>query len=193
MGSQSDRENCGESFGIRRFAFVFRVQKARIRPKLRGHLCALPRALGSALDGVRVGGLVGGREIVRSLTRSARTSPESTGCGVMQVVVAIGVVEPAKPIVVEAIAPTGDLFDVTSALKNVEHVDGVFLGPATQSAITVFVLAKEHGLVDRSKLLDLEEELSASRGLTVILTVRAHQGRDLRTLTGAADLLFDRG
>ena len=94
-----------------------------------------------------------------------------------------------------AAKPSADLFatEVTNLLRTVEHVDGAFLGPVTDSTVTVFVLAKEHGLVDRDALLDLEDQLSAARRLTVILTVRAHQGRDLRSLSGGADLLFSRG
>lgn len=79
-----------------------------------------------------------------------------------------------------------------AALAKLEHVDGAFLGAETDNALTVYVLAKEHGLVDREMLLDLEDELSAFRGMPVVLTVRAHQGRELRTLSGA-DLLFARG
>jgi hypothetical protein len=83
--------------------------------------------------------------------------------------------------------------DVASALASVEHVDGAFLGPVTEASVTVYVLAREHGLVDRSALLDIEDALSETRNETVILTVRAHQGRDLRAMSEGADLLFARG
>lgn len=90
---------------------------------------------------------------------------------------------------------TGSRFnaELIAALSEVPHVDGAYLGRETDVSVAVFVLAADHGLVPREMLLEIEDRLSAGRPKPVVLSVRAHQGRDLKDLAGNAGLLFSRG
>lgn len=81
---------------------------------------------------------------------------------------------------------------VSNTLKKIDHVDSAKMGGEVDDELTIFVLAKEHGLVDRDALLAVEEQLSQLRGRPVRLAVRAHQGRELTKVVGEP-LLFVRG
>lgn len=70
-------------------------------------------------------------------------------------------------------------------------VDGAYVGPDGSEALTVFVLAHDHGIVQRGPLLDLEDRLSERFGRDITFAVRAHQGRSLEALSDS--LLFARG
>jgi hypothetical protein len=79
-------------------------------------------------------------------------------------------------------------------LLGVENVDGAYVQDPTEcdESIIINVLSREHGLVDRDALFSIEDRLEADFGTPVTFIVRAHQGRDMRTMAGP-NLLFARG
>lgn len=81
-----------------------------------------------------------------------------------------------------------------AALLAVPHVDGAYLQERVEGdeTLTINVLAREHGIIERDALFRIEEELEAALGVRFTLTVRAHQGRDMRDMAGP-NLLFARG
>jgi hypothetical protein len=84
---------------------------------------------------------------------------------------------------------------VRSRLSDVAGVDGAYIQESSEvdeGGIIVDVLAREHGIVARERLLEIEDELAEMFGVSVMLVVRAHQGRDMRSLAGPS-LLFVRG
>jgi len=68
------------------------------------------------------------------------------------------------------------------ALQSVPGVDGAFLVGSGDER-TIFVIAREHGIIDRGALLDIEDNLTKQFGY-VELSVRAHQGRGLDSWKG---------
>lgn len=80
-----------------------------------------------------------------------------------------------------------------AALLCVPGVDGAYLQASEEDdGIVINVLSREHGIVRRAALFEIEERLSQAFGTAVTFVVRAHQGRDMRAMAGA-DLLFARG
>jgi hypothetical protein len=80
-------------------------------------------------------------------------------------------------------------------LIGVPGVDGAYIqepgGDVAEDGITVNVLAREHGVVDRETLLEIEDALADQFSFPFTLIIRAHQGRDMRSLAGP-NLLFAR-
>jgi hypothetical protein len=72
--------------------------------------------------------------------------------------------------------------EAASALRTVPGVDGAFL-TGTGDERTIIVAAREHGLVPRERLLEIEDRLAERFGYLEI-SVRAHQGRGLSVFDG---------
>jgi hypothetical protein len=69
------------------------------------------------------------------------------------------------------------------ALGVVDGVDAVLRTPISGSHVVVYVVAREHGIVDRERLFDVEDGLVAAfPRLTFELVVRAHQGRPFESV-----------
>jgi len=81
---------------------------------------------------------------------------------------------------------------IRDTLLSVPGVDGAYLQAGDDDGIVVNVLSREHGIVRRATLFEIEERLSEAFGMAVTFVVRAHQGRDMRTMAGP-DLLFAHG
>lgn len=81
-----------------------------------------------------------------------------------------------------------------AALLDVPGVDGAYAQEpgADDEGVTINVLAREHGIVNRDALFKIEDSLGDAFDTQVSLVVRAHQGRDLRAMAGP-NLLFARG
>jgi len=81
-----------------------------------------------------------------------------------------------------------------TALLAVPNVDGAYLQEHVEGdeTVTINVLAREHGIVERDSLFRIEDELEAEFGVRFTLIVWAHQGRDMRDMAGP-NLLFARG
>jgi hypothetical protein len=59
--------------------------------------------------------------------------------------------------------------------------------------VFVYVVAREHGAVERERLFKIEDMLSSSfPGFSFELVVRAHQGRPLRSVAPDARVVFSR-
>jgi hypothetical protein len=78
----------------------------------------------------------------------------------------------------ETMPPLADA--AAEALRSVPGVDAAFLDNSSGQQC-IYVLAREHGVVDREELLGIEEKLTVGRG-EVAIRVRAHQGRDVNSL-----------
>ena len=79
--------------------------------------------------------------------------------------------------------PAGFADAAAIALSTVPGVDAAYIYAGTRED-TIFVVAREHGLVDMGVLLKIENDLRKNYG-EVDITVRAHQGRD-------PDMIFDK-
>lgn len=77
--------------------------------------------------------------------------------------------------------------DARSALSAVPGVDAAFISGEGDER-RIIVAAREHGIVDRSRLLEIEHQLVEQHG-HVEVCVRAHQGRGLAAYTGLRRLL----
>lgn len=83
---------------------------------------------------------------------------------------------------------------LASRLHAVEGVDAAFLDEKSQEALRVYVIAREHGIVDRDSLIDIEDEISEIFDIDVDIAVRAHQSRIRPTdMMPQYKLLFGRG
>ena len=65
---------------------------------------------------------------------------------------------------------------VIERLQQIRGVDAAFL-----DNVRLYVVAREHGDVDREALLDVEDSLRETLG-SFAVCVRAHQGRDVASL-----------
>ena len=67
-------------------------------------------------------------------------------------------------------------------LATLVNVDGAFV-EANEDVTIIVVAVREHGLVDREKLCEIEDALETEFEAIVELKVRAHQGRGASTVS----------
>jgi hypothetical protein len=83
---------------------------------------------------------------------------------------------------------------VASKFQPLEAVELAYLGSSDAAQVVVYVVAREHGLVDREALFDFEDEAAALLHRAVDVRVTAHQGRGAQALAyeHEDELLFAR-
>jgi hypothetical protein len=93
-------------------------------------------------------------------------------------------VQPAKPA-----RPKPQLAEfIAKLLAPVAEADAAFFS-GTGEDRKVLVVAREHGLISRDHLLDIEETIEREFGCFVEICVRAHQGRGLAPFAGLERIL----
>ena len=141
-------------------------------------------------------------------------NPLQLGTAVVSLTLVCGAATPAEPTHIVATLPSNvtavllvgtESLAVTTASTPIEvlaraelslmaGVDGAYVQepPEDEEGVTINVLAREHGIVDRESLFKIEDLLEKIFEMPVRLVVLAHQGRDMRSMAGP-NLLFARG
>jgi len=77
------------------------------------------------------------------------------------------------------------------ALAETDGVDAIMRTPITSSHVVVYVAAREHGIVDRERLFDVQDALAEKfDGMSFELAVRAHQDRPFHTVAPGSMIVF---
>lgn len=75
----------------------------------------------------------------------------------------------------------------------IEGVDAIFRTPVVGHDVSIYVIAREHGVVDRELLFAAEDLISGEfAGMTCSISVRAHQGRPFQTAAPGCRLVHQR-
>jgi hypothetical protein len=78
---------------------------------------------------------------------------------------------------------------VRAELADLAGVDAVYLGHVDEGRAIVYVIATEHGIVDRDALFHFEDVASSLLHRPVDARVRAHQGRGAEEVSEGQRLL----
>jgi hypothetical protein len=82
---------------------------------------------------------------------------------------------------------------LANTLSSIEGVDAVLRAPLSGPHVAVYVVSREHGLVDRERLFDVVDALSGSfPTLSFNLHVRAHQGRPFPSVAPGSIVVYSK-